>query len=54
MRRTKIPYPLDTDMSETEIKKHKETWKAMDDMKEDRNVSFDELLLIVEETIYLL
>lgn len=54
MRRTKILYPLDINMPQSEIKKHKETWKAtkkhLDDMKEGGNVSFDELLLELRVT----
>ena len=58
MKSTKILYPLDNDMCETEVKKHKDNWKNiskhLNDMKEGEDISFDELLtnLIITEQNY--
>ena len=60
MRQTKILYPLDKDMPQSEIKTRKDNWKSitkyLDDMKEGEDITFDQLLLnlnITEEN-YLL
>ena len=60
MRQTKILYPLDKDMPQSEIKTRNDNWKSitkyLDDMKEGEDITFDQLLLnlnITEEN-YLL
>ena len=60
MNSTKILYPLETDMCETEVRKHKDNWKNisnhLNDMKEGEDISFDELLTnlsITEQNYYL-
>ena len=54
MRQTEILYPLDTDVANTETKKHEDTWKSiklyLDDIKEGEDISFDELLLKLKVT----
>ena len=48
MKSTNILYPLDNDMCETAIRKHKDDWKNiskhLNDMKEGEDISFDQLL----------
>ena len=48
MKSTKILYPLENDMCETDVRKHKDNWKNiskhLNDMKEGEDISFDELL----------
>ena len=60
MKSTRILYPLDNDMSETDMRKHKDTWKNisehLNDMKEGEDISFDQLLInldITEQNYYL-
>ena len=54
MRQTKILYPLDTEMPQSKVKVHKDTWKSikkhLDDMKEGKDITFDELLLDLNVT----
>ena len=54
MRQTKILYPLDTEMPESKVKIHKDTWKSiknhLDDMKEGEDITFDQLLLDLRVT----
>lgn len=54
MRETKILYPLDTDMPQTEVKMHKDTWKSikkhLDDMREGEDITFEQLLLELKMT----
>ena len=42
-------YPLGSDISQHEIKKHKETWKTikkqLNDLKDGESTTFEELLL---------
>ena len=49
MRATEIVYPLGSDISQHEIKKHKETWKTikkqLNDLKDGESITFEELLL---------
>ena len=49
MRATEIMYPLGSDISQHEIKKHKETWKTikkqLNDLKDGESITFEELLL---------
>ena len=58
MRNTKILYPLDDDMPQSEISLHEDAWKLikkhLDNMKEGDNISFDQLFLdlIVTEEEY--
>ena len=60
MRQTRILCPLDKDMQQNAIKRHKDTWKAikihLDEMMEGEDISFDQLLsdLDVTEENYLL
>ena len=60
MSSAKILYPLDSDMQESELKQHKDSWKSikkqLNDMKEGENISFNQLLvnLKVTEENYLL
>ena len=60
MRQTKILYPLDTEIPQSKVKIHKDTWKSikkhLDDMKEGEDITFDQLLLdlSVTEENYLL
>ena len=48
MKSTSILQPLGNDVSETDIKKHKDSWKNiskhLNDMKEGQDISFDQLL----------
>ena len=60
MKSTSILYPLGNDMSETEIRKHKEIWqdisKHLNDMKEGEEITFDQLLInlnVTEQNYYL-
>ena len=60
MKSTNILYPLNNDMCETEIRKHKDDWKniskQLNDMKEGADISFDQLLTnlsITEQNYYL-
>ena len=60
MKSTSILYPLGNDMSETEIRKHKEIWKDiskhLNDMKEGEEITFDQLLInlnVTEQNYYL-
>ena len=45
MKQTEILYPLDTDIPQNEIKRHKDAWKSiqkhLNDMKEGEHISFD-------------
>lgn len=54
MRQTEILYPLDTDMPQTELKMHKNTWKSvkehLDNMNEGDDITFDQLLLDLKLT----
>ena len=54
MRQTKILYPLDTEMPQSKVKIHKDTWKSikkhLDDMKEGEDITFDQLLLDLNVT----
>ena len=54
MRQTEILYPLDTDVTISETKKHEDMWKSiqmyLDDIKEGEHISFDELLLNLKVT----
>ena len=54
MRETKILYPLDTDMPQTEVKMHKDTWKSikkhLDDMREGEDITFERLFLELKIT----
>ena len=54
MRQTKILYLLDTEMPQSKVKIHKNTWKStkkhLDDMKEGEDVTFDQLLLDLNVT----
>ena len=54
MRQTKILYPLEDDIPQSEIKTHKHTWKTikmhLHEMKEGEDISFDELLLHLKVT----
>ena len=60
MRQTKILYPLDTEIPQSKVKIHKDTWKSikkhLDDMNEGEDITFDQLLLdlSVTEENYLL
>ena len=44
MNSTKILYPLETDMCQTEVRKHKDNWKNiskhLNDMKEGEDISW--------------
>ena len=48
MKATSILHPLGNDVSETDIRKHKDSWKNiskhLNDMKEGQDISFDQLL----------
>ena len=54
VRQTKILYPLHTEMPESKVKIHKDTWKSikkhLDDMKEGEDITFDQLLLDLSVT----
>lgn len=54
MRQTKILYPMDTDMAQTEVKVLKDTWtsfkKHLDDRREDIDITFHQLLLDLKVT----
>ena len=49
MRATEILYPLDSDIPQHEMKRHKENWKTiqkqLNDLKEGELVTFNELLV---------
>ena len=60
MKSVNILYPLEIDMSETEVRKNKDNWinirKHLNDMKEGEDISFDQLLTnfsITEHNCYL-
>ena len=57
MKRTKILYPLDTNLPQLQMKRQKDAWKSiqkhLNDTKEGENISFDQLLFelnLTEET----
>jgi len=61
MKSTSILYPLGNDMSQTEIRKHKDIWKDiskhLNDMKEGEEITFEQLLInlnVTEQSYYLL
>ena len=60
MKETTILYPLDTDISQSQRKLHKDTWKnlkqLLNDEKEGQDITFDELLsnLNISENSYVL
>ena len=47
MKQTEILYPLDTDIPQSEIKRHRDAWKSiqkhLNDMREAEDISFDQL-----------
>ena len=60
MKSTTILHPLGDDVSETEVRKHKGTWKNiskhLNDMKEGEDITFDQLLInlnVTEQNYYL-
>ena len=60
MKSTTILHPLGDDVSETEVRKHKDTWKNiskhLNDMKEGEDITFDQLLInlnVTEQNYYL-
>ena len=60
MKSTTILHPLGDDVSETEVRKHKDTWKNiskhLNDMKEGEDIAFDQLLInldVTEQNYYL-
>ena len=60
MKSTSILYPLGNDMSQNEIRKHKDMWKDiskhLNDMKEGEEITFDQLLInlnVTEQNYYL-
>ena len=60
MKSTTILHPLGNDVSETEVRKHKDTWKNiskhLNDMKEGEDITFDQLLInlnVTEQNYYL-
>ena len=60
MKSTTILHPLGDDVSQTEIRKHKDTWKNiskhLNGMKEGEDITFDQLLInlnVTEQTYYL-
>ena len=60
MKSVNILYPLEIDMSETEVRKNKDNWinirKHLNDIKEGEDISFDQLLTnfsIAEHNYYL-
>ena len=60
MKSTNILHPLGDDVSETEVRKHKDTWKNiskhLNDMKEGEDITFDQLLInlnVTEQNYYL-
>ena len=60
MKSTTILYPLGDDVSQTNIRKHKDTWKNiskhLNEMKEGEDITFDQLLInlnITEQNYYL-
>ena len=54
MKSTTILHPLGDDVSETDVRKHKDTWKNiskhLNDMKEGENITFDQLLINLNVT----
>ena len=54
MRQIKILYPLDTEVPQSKVKIHKDTWKSikkhLDGMKEGEDITFDQLLLDLNVT----
>ena len=54
MKSTTILYPLGDDVSETEVRKHKDTWKSiskhLNPMKEGEDITFDQLLINLKVT----
>ena len=54
MKSTTILYPLGDDVSETEVRKHKDTWKSiskhLNAMKEGEDITFDQLLINLKVT----
>ena len=60
MRSTKILYPLDIDIEDSELTQHKNNWKSiqkhLNDSKEGEDITFDQLLvnLKITEQNYLL
>ena len=60
LRSTKIVYPLDIDIQDSELKEHKDNWKSiqkhLNDSKEGEDITFDQLLvnLKITEENYLL
>ena len=60
MQSTKIVYPLDIDIQDSELKEHKDNWKSiqkhLNDSKEGEDITFDQLLvnLKITEENYLL
>jgi len=50
MRRTKILYPLDTEMPQSKVKMHKDTWKSIKKHLEGEDITFDRLLLDLNVT----
>ena len=60
MKSTSILYPLGNNMSQNEIRKHKDMWKDiskhLNDMKEGEEITFDQLLInmnVTEQNYYL-
>ena len=60
MKSTSILYPLGNDMSQNEIRKHKDMWKDiskhLNDLKEGEEITFDQLLInlnVTEQNYYL-
>ena len=60
MKSTTILHPLGDDVSEAEVRKHKDTWKNiskhLNDMKEGEDITFDQLLInlnVTEQNYYL-
>ena len=60
MKSTTILHPLGDDVSETEVRKHKDTWKNIskhfNDMKEGEDITFHQLLInlnVTEQNYYL-
>ena len=60
MKSTSILYPIGSDVSESDIRKHKENWKNiskhLNDMKEGDDITFEEMLVnlnISEQNYYL-
>lgn len=60
MKSTSILYPIGSDVSESDIRKHKENWKNiskhLNDMKEGDDITFEQMLInldITEQNYYL-